>query len=94
MNQQVATEIAEEYLARRRRIADYSELAVMEENGDKDWENVVGPDGEQYKVLFYVLPAADDCLRLVVAVNGRAAGSSVAPLTREEIMRPDGSFVE
>lgn len=45
MNKQVAIEIAEEYMARWRRVAVYSELAVMEENGDKDWENVVGRDG-------------------------------------------------
>ncbi|MET8008205.1 hypothetical protein [Nonomuraea glycinis] len=94
MNTQVAAEIAEEYLARWRRLAVYSELAVMEENGDKDWENIVGRNGEEHKVLMYVLPEADDCLRMVVAVNDTRLRSAVTPLTRDAIMRPDGAYVE
>lgn len=94
MNTQVAAEIAEEYLARWCRIAAYEELAVMEEDGDKDWENAIGRDGEEYKVLMYVLPDAADCLRMVVAVNDRRLRSAVTPLTRDVIMRPDGAYVE
>ncbi|NRQ31474.1 hypothetical protein HII36_06415 [Nonomuraea sp. NN258] len=94
MNKQVAVEIAENYLARWRRVAVFSELALMEENGDKDWENVIERDGEEYKALFYVLPDSDGCLRMVVAVNDRSFRSSVAPVTRDEIMRPDGSYRE
>jgi hypothetical protein len=66
----------------------------MEENGDKDWENVIGRDGEEYKVLAYVLADGDDSLRLVIAVNDRYLRSSSTPLTRGEIMRRDGSFAE
>ncbi|MGW4412020.1 hypothetical protein ACWEJ6_49010 [Nonomuraea sp. NPDC004702] len=94
MNKQVAAEIAEEYLARWRCVAVFSELALMEENGDKDWENVIGRDGEEYKVLLYVLPDSDGCLRMVVAVNDRSFRSSTAPMTRDEIMRPDGTYGE
>ncbi|MGP3964308.1 hypothetical protein ACTWPT_50945 [Nonomuraea sp. 3N208] len=94
MSKQVAAEIAEEYLARWRRVVVFSELSLMEENGDKDWENVIGRDGEEYKVLTYVLPDADGCLRMVVAVSDRSIRSSVAPVTRDEIMRPDGTYVE
>lgn len=94
MNKQVATEIAEEYLTRWRRVAIYAELAVMEENGDKDWESVVGRDGNEYKVLTYVLPDADECLRMIVAVSDRRLRSTVAPLTRDEVIRPDGTYVE
>ncbi|MER7128619.1 hypothetical protein [Streptosporangium saharense] len=94
MNKQVAAEIAEEYIARWCRVAAYEELALMEENGDRDWENVVGRDGEEYKVLLYVLPEAANCLRMVVAVNDRSLRSAIAPLTRDTIMRPDGTYVE
>ncbi|MEV4094329.1 hypothetical protein [Streptosporangium saharense] len=93
MNAQVAAEIAEECIARWSRVAVYEELALMEENGDKDRENVVGRDGEEYMVLTYVLPDAADCLRMVVAVNDRRLRSAVAPLTRDTIMRPDGTYV-
>ncbi|WP_157594359.1 hypothetical protein [Streptosporangium amethystogenes] len=94
MNAQVAAEIAEEYLARRRCLVAYAELAVMEENDDKDRENVVGRDGEKYKVLTYVLPDAGHCLRMVVAVNDRSLHSAVIPLTCDAIMRPDGTCGE
>ncbi len=87
MNEQVAAEIAEDYLTRWRRVAIYSELALMEENGDKDWENVVGKDGQEYKVLFYVLPEAEGALRMVVAVNDRRPRSAIAPVTRDEVLR-------
>ncbi|WP_405151260.1 hypothetical protein OG589_20140 [Sphaerisporangium sp. NBC_01403] len=94
LNKQVAGGIAEEYLARWRRVALYDELALMEQNGDKDYENVIGEDGQEYKVLFYALPGADGALRMVVAVNHRRLRSAVAPLTREAIIRSDGSYVE
>ncbi|MFD0883121.1 hypothetical protein ACFQ08_00880 [Streptosporangium algeriense] len=94
MNKQIAAKIAEEYLASWRRGARYAELAVMEENGDKDWANVVGEDGREYEVLWYVLPDGQGALRMVVAVNDRGLRSSISPLTRDEIMRSDGTYVE
>ncbi|MEV7969763.1 hypothetical protein AB0O34_27855 [Sphaerisporangium sp. NPDC088356] len=94
MNEQVAAKIAEEYLSRWRRIAIYDELAVMEENGDKDWANITGEDGREYKVLAYVLPEADRALRLVIAVNDRVPRGAIAPATRTVVMRPGGTYVE
>lgn len=94
MNEQVAAEIAEEYLSRWRRVAVYDELVVMEENGDKDWANVTGEDGTVYKILAYVLPEADRALRLVIAVNDRVPRATGAPVTRTAVMRPDGTYKE
>lgn len=89
-----AAEIAEEYLADWRRVARYSELALMAENDDKDWDNVIGRDGEEYKVLLYVLPDTGGGLRMIVAVNHRRRGSSAPATTRESVMRPDGTFTK
>ncbi|GAA3700017.1 hypothetical protein GCM10022224_077430 [Nonomuraea antimicrobica] len=94
MNEQVAAEIAEEYLARWRRVAIYAELALMEENGDKDWENIVGRDGNEYKILTYVVRDADEGLRMIVAVSDRRRRSTDAPFTRDQIIRSDGTYVE
>ncbi|MFC3979527.1 DUF6188 family protein [Streptosporangium jomthongense] len=92
LNEKVAAGIAEEYLDRWRRVARYDELAVMEENGDKDWENVTGEDGQEYKVLAYVLPHGDGTLRMVISVNLRRMDHAAAdPLTREAVMRSDGA---
>jgi Family of unknown function (DUF6188) len=92
LNEKVAAGIAEEYLDRWRRVARYGELAVMEENGDKDWEHVTGEDGREYKVLFYVLPhEEEEGLRMVVSVNHRRRDHAAAdPLIREAVMRSDG----
>ncbi|WP_329091388.1 DUF6188 family protein [Streptosporangium sp. NBC_01469] len=90
-NEKVAAGIAEEYLDRWRRVARYDELAVMEENGDKDWENVTGEDGQEYKLLAYVLPHGDETLRMVISVNHRRRDHAAAdPLIREAVMRSDG----
>ncbi|MGJ6966261.1 DUF6188 family protein [Streptosporangium sp. G11] len=92
LNEKVAAGIAEEYLDRWRRVARYDELAVMEENGDKDWENVTGEDGQEYKVLAYVLPHGDETLRMVISVNLRRKNHAAAdPLIREAVMRSDGT---
>jgi hypothetical protein len=79
MNEQFAAKIAEKYLSRWCHVAIYAELAVMEENGDKDWMNVTGEDGSEYKVLSYVLPDADRSLRMVIAVNDRVPRATIAP---------------
>ncbi|MEU3167273.1 DUF6188 family protein [Streptosporangium sp. NPDC006930] len=92
LNEKVAAGIAEEYLDRWRRVARYDELAVMEENDDKEWENVVGEDGQEYKVLAYVLPHGDGTLRMVISVNRRRKDRAAAdPLIREAVMRSDGT---
>jgi hypothetical protein len=91
-NEKVAARIAEEYLDRWRRVACYDELAVMEENGDKDWEHVTGEDGQEYKVLAYVLPHGDETLRMVASVNHRRRDHVAAdPVIREAVMRSDGT---
>src|SRR4051794_34182407 len=83
--------IAEEYLDRWRRVARYDELTLMEENGDKDWENVTGEDSQEYKVLAYVLPHGDKTLRMVISVNHRRKDHAAAdPMIREAVMRSDG----
>lgn len=46
-----------------------------------------------YQVVTYVLPDGDGRLRLVAAVDD-AGWSAFAPLTRDEVMRPDGHLVE
>ncbi|MFI7627376.1 hypothetical protein [Microbispora rosea] len=94
LNKQVVAGIAEEYVARWQRVTHYDELALMEQNGDKDYENAIGEDDQEYKVLFYVLPGADGALQMVVAVNHRRLRSAVASLTREAIIRSDGTYVE
>ncbi|GAA0952707.1 hypothetical protein [Nonomuraea longicatena] len=94
MDEQIAAEIADEYLTRWRRLALYAELAVMEENEDKDWENVVGRDGNEYEVLNYVLRDAGERLRMVVAVSGRRRRATTVTLTSELIIRSDGTYVE
>nr|WP_062338010.1 hypothetical protein [Herbidospora sakaeratensis] len=94
MNEQVAAEIAEEYLSRWRRVAVYDELAVMEENGDKDWANVTGEDGSGAEALADVLPMADRAVQLVIAVNDRVPRANIAPVTRTAVMRPDGTCAE
>ncbi|OUC95133.1 DUF6188 family protein [Streptosporangium minutum] len=92
LNEKVAAGIAEEYLDRWRRVARYGELAVMEKNGDKDWENVTGEDGQEYKVLAYVLPHGDETLRMVISVNHRRRDHAAPdPLIREAVMRSDGT---
>ncbi|MEU4540269.1 DUF6188 family protein [Streptosporangium sp. NPDC023825] len=91
LNKKVAAGIAEEYLDRWRRVARYDELAVMEENGDKDWESVVGEDGQEYKVLTYVLPHGDETLRMVISVNHRRMDHAAEPLIREAVVRSDGT---
>ncbi|MEV4181394.1 DUF6188 family protein [Streptosporangium canum] len=92
LNEKVAAGIAEEYLDRWRHVARYDELAVMEENGDKDWENVTGEDGQEYKVFAYVLPHGDETLRMVISVNHRGEDHAAAdPLIREAVMRSDGT---
>ncbi|MEU4829910.1 DUF6188 family protein [Streptosporangium sp. NPDC023615] len=91
LNEKVAARIAEECLDRWRRVARYDELAVMEENGDKDWKHVTGEDGREYKVLAYVLPHGDGTLRMMVSVNHRRTDHAVAdPLIRGAVMRSDG----
>ncbi len=75
LNEKVAAGIAEEYLDWWRRVARYDELAVMEENGDKDWENVTGEDGQEYKVLSYVLPHGDEMLRIWACCTRPVSGS-------------------
>ncbi|GAA3126158.1 DUF6188 family protein [Streptosporangium carneum] len=92
LNEKAAARIAEEQLDRWRRVARYDELAVMKENGDKDWKNVTGEDGQEYKVLAYVLPYGDETLRMVVSVNHlRRDHAAADPLIREAVMRSDGT---
>ncbi|MBG0813808.1 hypothetical protein [Planomonospora sp. ID82291] len=88
LNEQVAAGIVEEHLGQWRRVARYDELAVMEENGDKDWEHVLGEDGREYEVLAHAFPPGNETLRMVISVDHcRRDHRAADPLIREAVMR-------
>ena len=60
---------------------------------DKDVRHVVGEDGKRYSVVSYALDDGDGRVRMAVAVDD-GGWSAFAPLVRDEIMKPDGTFVE
>ncbi|MET8526884.1 hypothetical protein [Micromonospora sp. NPDC005172] len=60
---------------------------------DKDIRQVVGEDGKRYSVVSYALDDGDGRIRMSVAVDD-GAWSALAPLVRDQIMHPDGTFVE
>jgi hypothetical protein len=92
-NKAIAASIAESALARWRKEATYAELAAMEAEGRKRVVEVVAEDGRRYSVEKYTLPDLDGSIRMVVAVDD-GGWSAWVPLSRDEIMRPDGSFID
>jgi hypothetical protein len=92
-NRAAAARLANQRLREWLSTATYAELLAWEESGERDRREVIADDGKLYQVVAYVLPDGDDRLRLVVAVDD-CGWSAFAPLTRDEIMRADGSLVK
>ncbi|GLY22802.1 hypothetical protein Misp04_25340 [Micromonospora sp. NBRC 101691] len=59
---------------------------------DKELRLVVAQDDRRYSVVSYALDDGDGRIRLSVAVDD-GGWSALAPLVRDEIMNPDGTFV-
>ncbi|PWU52863.1 hypothetical protein DLE60_07430 [Micromonospora globispora] len=87
LNKEIAARLADARLAEWRRVG-YGEWRAMLD--DKDVRQVVGEDGKRYSVVSY---AGDGCVRMSVAVDD-GGWSAFVPLVRDEIMKPDGTFVE
>ena len=89
-DERIAERLAERRLVEWRQLGYDRWRAMLD---DRDSRRVDGPDGRAYTVVSYALDDGDGRIRLVVAVDdgGRSAYS---PLTRDEIMRPDGTFVD
>jgi hypothetical protein len=93
-NKVIAGRLADEVLARWRAAATYTDLAQMEAEGDKRLTQLVAEDGRRYNVVEYTLSDGfDGSIRMVVAVDD-GGWSALGPLVRDEIMRPDGSFID
>lgn len=60
---------------------------------DKDVREVVGEDGKRYSVVSYALDDGEGRVRMSVAVDD-GDWSAFVPLVRDEIMEPNGTFVE
>ncbi|SCE79780.1 hypothetical protein GA0070216_102174 [Micromonospora matsumotoense] len=70
---------------------DYDEWRTMLD--DKDVRQVVGEDGKRYSVVSYALDDGDRRIRMSVAVDD-GTWSAFEPLVRDQVMDPDGTFVE
>ncbi|WP_433128015.1 hypothetical protein ACQPWW_00445 [Micromonospora sp. CA-240977] len=90
LNKETAARLADARLAEWHRVS-YGEWRALLD--DKDIRQIVGEDGERYTVVSYALDDGDERIRMVVAVDDRG-GSAFVPLVRDEIMMPDGTFVE
>lgn len=93
LNKEIAARIADEHMTKWMQRATYTELAGMETDGESELRRVLAEDGLTYSVKFHVLPDGDGALRLAVEVDD-GGWSAFRPLSRHEIMRPDGSYVE
>ncbi len=58
---------------------------------DKDMRLVLGEDGKRYTVVSYAIDDGDGRVRMSVTVDD-GGPSALAPLLRDEIMSPDGTF--
>jgi hypothetical protein len=87
---ETAARLAEARMAEWCRLG-YGEWHAMLDN--RDVLQVVGEDGKRYNVVSYGLDDGNGRIRMLVAVDdGR--WSAFVPLVRDEIMHPDGTFVE
>jgi hypothetical protein len=59
---------------------------------DKEVRLVVGEDGKRYTVVSYAIDDGEGRIRMSVAVDDGGL-SALAPLVRDEIMSPDGTFI-
>jgi hypothetical protein len=60
---------------------------------DEEVRQVIGEDGARYNVVSYGLADGQGRIRMSVAVDN-GGWSAFVPLVRDEIMNPDGTFVE
>ncbi|BFU43374.1 hypothetical protein [Krasilnikovia sp. MM14-A1004] len=89
LNKKIAAQLAEDRLVewRHRR---YDEWRAMID--ESELRQVVAEDGKSYSVSSFALDDGDGRIRMCVAVDD-AGWSSFAPLSRDEIINPDGTFV-
>ncbi|TDB74186.1 hypothetical protein [Micromonospora sp. KC723] len=90
LNKETAARLADARLADWQRVS-YGEWRAMLD--DKDVRQVVGEDGKRYSVVSYAVDDGDGRIRMGVAVDD-GGWSAFVPLVRDEIMMPDGTFVE
>ncbi|MGW3789199.1 hypothetical protein ACWD5Z_31815 [Micromonospora chokoriensis] len=90
LNKEIAAGLADARLTEWQRIGYGGWRAMLEEN---DLRQVVGEDGKRYSVVSYALEDGDGRIRMSVAVDD-GTGSAFVPLVRDQIMNPDGTFVE
>ncbi|WP_196922885.1 hypothetical protein [Micromonospora vinacea] len=90
LKNEFAAELAEARLAEWQR-ANYGDWRAMLD--DKEVRTVVGADGTRYCMVSYALDDGDGRIRMSVAVD-HGTWSAFVPLVRDEIMNPDGTFVE
>jgi len=89
LNKETATQLAEARLADWRRNG-YDEWRAMLD--DKEMRLVVGEDGKRYTVVSYAIDDGDGRIRMSVAVDDGGL-AAFAPLVRDEMMSPDGTFI-
>ncbi|OKI73945.1 hypothetical protein [Micromonospora sp. CB01531] len=90
LNKELAARLADARLAEWRRVGSGEWRAMLD---DKDVRQVVGEDGKQYSAVSYALDDGDGRVRMSVAVDD-GGWSAFVPLVCDEIMKPDGTFVE
>jgi hypothetical protein len=90
LDKEAAARLADARLAEWRRVG-YGEWCAMLD--DKDVREVVGEDGKRYSVVSYALDDGEGRVRMSVAVDD-GDWSAFVPLVRDEIMEPNGTFVE
>ncbi|MET8041999.1 hypothetical protein ABZU25_14205 [Micromonospora sp. NPDC005215] len=90
LNKEIAAGLADARLTEWQRLG-YGEWRTMLD--DKDVRQVVGEDGERYSLVSYALDDGDGRIRMSVVVDD-GTWSAFVPLVRDQIMNPDGTFVE
>ncbi|MFC4017287.1 hypothetical protein ACFOW4_04930 [Micromonospora sp. GCM10011542] len=90
LDKEIAAGLADARLVEWQRIG-YDEWRAMLD--DKDVRQVVGKDGKRYSVVSYALDDGDGRIRMSVAVDD-GTWLAFVPLVRDQIMYPDGTFVE
>lgn len=89
LNKDIAAQLAEARLAEWQRDGHDEWRAMID---DKDLRRVVGEDGKRYTVVSHAFDDGDGRVLMSVAVDDGGL-SALVPLVRDDIMRPDGTFV-
>lgn len=90
LNKQVAGRLAAERLTEWRGV-DYHHWQAMLDS--KEIRRVDAEDGKRYSVVSYAIDDGDGRIRMAVAVDDGGA-SALAPYVADELINPDGNFVE